>query len=52
MEAILGLSVAKKIYTASPYRNDWPDGSIQSGTYFFRLEAGGKTYSGWVEVVK
>jgi gliding motility-associated-like protein len=42
----------KEIYKAKPYTNDWPPRDIESGTYFYRLVAGGKNYSGWVQVVR
>lgn len=42
----------KEIFLASPYQNNWPSSNVGPGTYFYRLEAGGKSYSGWVMVVR
>ena len=42
----------QEVFSASPYRNDWPDADTTPGTYFYRLEAVGKSYNGWVMVVK
>lgn len=42
----------KQVFTASPYTNNWPETEIAAGTYFYNLQVAGKTFSGWIEVVK
>lgn len=40
----------REIFSASPYQNNWPTSEVSPGTYFYRLEAGGKSFTGWVMV--
>jgi gliding motility-associated-like protein len=40
----------KEVFSASPYQNNWPSADVQPGTYFYRLQAGGKSVTGWVMV--
>jgi gliding motility-associated-like protein len=43
----------REVYSASPYRNDWPKGQAP-GTYFYRLELPNskRAHTGWVEIVR
>jgi len=45
-------SWGKSIFSASPYRNNWPGTEVQPGTYFYLLTIEGKSYQGWVEVIR
>lgn len=40
----------QEVFKASPYQNNWPSADVRQGTYFYRLSAGGKSYTGWVMV--
>jgi gliding motility-associated-like protein len=42
----------QKVFSASPYQNNWPQNDTQEGAYFYRLEAAGKEFTGWVQVMK
>lgn len=42
----------QKVFSASPYQNNWPENDTLEGTYFYRLVAGGKQFNGWVQVLK
>ena len=42
----------KEVHKAKPYQNDWPPVDLEPGTYFYRLQAGGKSFNGWVQVVR
>lgn len=41
----------KEIFKAKSYQNNWPN-AVNEGTYFYRLVAGGTSYSGWIEVMR
>ncbi len=40
----------QEVFKASPYQNNWPSADTQPGTYFYILQAGGRSYKGWVMV--
>jgi PKD repeat protein len=42
----------KEIFNVRPYQNNWPPSDLGSGTFFYRLQANGKVYTGWVEIVR
>lgn len=42
----------REVFQASPYQNNWPAKEAETGTYFYRLSAGGKVFTGWVQVLK
>ena len=41
----------KQVYQSSKYQNDWNGGSEVDGVYYYSLTAGGKVYTGWVEIM-
>lgn len=41
-----------EVYKKSGYRNDWTGEGLPAGTYFYSLKAGGKVYTGWVQLMK
>jgi gliding motility-associated-like protein len=41
----------KEVYRSSNYTNNWNGGSEVDGVYYYSLVAGGKTYTGWVEIM-
>ncbi len=42
----------KTVFQTDNYGNNWPATDDKPGTYFYRLEMGGKIFNGWVEVVR
>ncbi|MEP2671520.1 MAG: gliding motility-associated C-terminal domain-containing protein [Cyclobacteriaceae bacterium] len=42
----------KQVYSSTNYQNDWDGGDIADGVYYYRINAGGQSYSGWVEVLR
>jgi|GEM_PF-1534970 len=41
----------KTVFNTDNYQNNWPGTGDKPGTYFYRLDLGGKVHQGWVEVV-
>lgn len=39
----------QRIFAMENYIDQWPEGDIPGGTYFYHVKAEGKLYSGWVE---
>ncbi|MCB0490325.1 MAG: gliding motility-associated C-terminal domain-containing protein, partial [Cyclobacteriaceae bacterium] len=42
----------KEVFSSSNYQNDWNGGDVADGVYYYRINAGGQSYSGWVEVLR
>ncbi len=44
----------KQIYSSSSYTNEnpWGGDDAEEGLFFYKLEAGGEVYTGWIEVIK
>ncbi len=40
----------KVIFESNNYQNDWDGDDNSDGTYFYRLEADGRVYKGWIEL--
>ncbi len=38
------------VFETDSYQNNWPNTSLLSGTYFFRVSSFGKEWKGWMEV--
>ncbi len=51
-EVIVSNRWGKQVYSSSNYQNDWGGGDVADGVYYYRIKAGGQTYSGWVEVLR
>jgi hypothetical protein len=43
---------SRPVYSTDSYKGEWPMAETLPGVYFYKLEQGGKTTSGWVEVVR
>jgi gliding motility-associated-like protein len=41
-----------EVYKSANYQNNWTAEKVGSGVYYYWFQAGGKTWKGWVEVVK
>ncbi len=41
----------KEVYHSNNYENNWNGGSEVDGVYYYNLTAGGKVYTGWVEIL-
>jgi len=41
----------KEVYQSSNYQNNWNGGPEVDGIYYYTLTLGGKTYTGWVEIL-
>jgi gliding motility-associated-like protein len=39
-----------EVYRSSNYANDWTGGNAQDGIFYYRLQAGGHTFTGWLEI--
>jgi gliding motility-associated-like protein len=42
----------KEVYSSSDYQNDWTADNISDGVYYFKVVAEGKSYTGWVEILR
>jgi gliding motility-associated-like protein len=42
----------KQVYSSKNYQNDWDGGDVADGVYYYRINAAGQSYSGWVEVLR
>jgi gliding motility-associated-like protein len=43
----------RKVYEKTDYQQDWNGGDLASGTYYYHIKAAdGKTWKGWLEIVK
>ncbi len=43
----------RKVYDKTNYQQDWNGGDLSAGTYYYHLKAtDGKTWKGWVEIVR
>ncbi|HEY5690662.1 MAG TPA: gliding motility-associated C-terminal domain-containing protein, partial [Cyclobacteriaceae bacterium] len=51
-EVIVSNRWGKQVYASKNYQNDWDGGDIADGVYYYRINAGGQTYSGWVELLR
>lgn len=40
-----------QLFNTDAYQNNWPGACDKPGTYFYRLDLGGKVYNGWGEVM-
>ena len=40
----------RTIYSDGSYQGDWDAEGVADGVYFYRLNTGGQTFTGWVEV--
>ena len=41
-----------EVYSSSNYQNDWNGSNNADGVYFYRVVAGGNTFTGWVEIIR
>lgn len=41
-----------EVFKTSDYQNTWNADKVSAGTYYYRFTAKGKTWKGWVEVLK
>jgi gliding motility-associated-like protein len=41
-----------EVYRTKDYRNTWQGGNVSTGIYYYLFKANGRTWKGWVEVVK
>jgi gliding motility-associated-like protein len=41
-----------EVYASSNYKNDWNGGSTPDGIYYYRINAGGSVFTGWVEIIR
>ncbi|MCA6377953.1 MAG: gliding motility-associated C-terminal domain-containing protein, partial [Cytophagales bacterium] len=41
-----------EVYSSSNYQNDWNGSNNADGVYFYRIVAGGNTFTGWVEIIR
>ncbi len=39
-----------EVYRSSNYANDWTGGNAQDGIFYYRIQAGGHTFTGWLEI--
>ncbi|MBX2941932.1 MAG: gliding motility-associated C-terminal domain-containing protein [Cyclobacteriaceae bacterium] len=51
-EVIISNRWGKQVYSSKNYQNDWDGGDAVDGVYYYRINAAGKSYSGWVEVLR
>ncbi len=51
-EVIVTNRWGKAVYSSKNYQNDWDGGDVTDGVYFYRINAAGQSYSGWVEVLR
>ena len=51
-EVIVSNRWGKQVYASKNYQNDWDGGDTADGVYYYRIKAGGQSYSGWVEVLR
>jgi gliding motility-associated-like protein len=51
-EVIVSNRWGKQVYASKNYQNDWDGGDIADGVYYYRINAGGQSYSGWVELLR
>lgn len=42
----------KEVYKTSSYQNDWNGGDTVDGMYYYTLSISGKSYTGWVEILR
>lgn len=40
----------KEVYRSGDYKNDWGGGNSDDGIYYYRIQAGGQTFNGWLEI--
>ncbi len=40
----------KEVYRSGDYKNDWGGGNTDDGVYYYRINAGGQTFNGWLEI--
>jgi len=40
----------KEVYRSVNYKNDWAGGNSDDGIYYYRINAGGQTFNGWLEI--
>ncbi len=41
----------KTVFQTNNYGNNWPESETKPGTYFYKLDLGGKIFTGWLEVL-
>ncbi len=42
----------QQVYQSSNYQNNWQAEKLSAGVYYYRFTANGKSWKGWVEVIK
>jgi gliding motility-associated-like protein len=42
----------KEVFSAANYQNDWNGGEIIDGIYYYRMNASGQSFTGWVEILR
>ncbi|MGB4971360.1 MAG: gliding motility-associated C-terminal domain-containing protein, partial [Cyclobacteriaceae bacterium] len=42
----------KQVFSSKNYQNDWDGGDVSDGVYYYRINAAGQSYSGWLEVLR
>ncbi|HSI91019.1 MAG TPA: gliding motility-associated C-terminal domain-containing protein, partial [Adhaeribacter sp.] len=41
-----------EVYRSENYQNNWQAANVSAGVYYYYFRANGKTWKGWMEVVK
>jgi gliding motility-associated-like protein len=41
-----------EVYSSKDYQNDWTGSNYPDGVYFYRINAAGNTFTGWVEIIR
>ncbi len=41
-----------EVFSSKDYQNDWDGNNYPDGVYFYRINAAGNTFTGWVEIIR
>ncbi|MFM8740016.1 MAG: gliding motility-associated C-terminal domain-containing protein, partial [Cytophagales bacterium] len=41
-----------EVFSSNDYQNDWNGSNYPDGVYFYNINVGGNTFTGWVEIIR